>query len=149
MLTSIATRRRRPAAENARVQVCHVADIVDAHHGVGVIGQRHEPRDLRGTDDLVGDHDLADPGRRHDFGFAELGARDADRTGRDLQLRDLRRLVRLGMRPPGHAVRTARVHDPPDVPRHDIEVDQQRGRVQRGDGLADEALRCRVSARWS
>ena len=54
---------------------------------------------LRRLDDLVGDQDVVDPGRDHRLGLADRGAGDADRRPAELPPRQLRRAMRLDVRP--------------------------------------------------
>ena len=52
---------------------------------------------LQVYNDLVGDEDILDAGVGHGFGFTDLGAGDALRTGGELELSDGRGFVRLGV----------------------------------------------------
>ena len=52
--------------------------------GLGPTHELDQARDLGRADDLVGEQDVADPRRGHDFGLAKLGAGDADGAGRKL-----------------------------------------------------------------
>src|SRR5205807_10234680 len=56
------------------------------------------PTDLLVDDDVGGDEEAGDPGRRRHLRLRELGADDARRTGGDLAPRDLRALVGLRVR---------------------------------------------------
>ena len=51
----------------------------------------------------IGQADVGDARIRKDFGFAELRAADASGAGLELPLRNLRALVRFGVRPKAHA----------------------------------------------
>ena len=129
-------------SREGRIELREILDAVGTDDRVGAIGQIDQPADLDRPHDLVGDQDIADARGGHHLGFAQLRASDAGRAGSDLHVCDLRRLVRLGMRPPRDAVRAARGDDACDVRFHDVEIDQQRRRIQRRLVLADEAVRC-------
>ena len=138
------------SAPERRVELIKVVDVIDTNDRVGMIGKLHQPADLDGTDYLIGDENIADPCSRHHLGFAELRTRDADRAGRYLFLGDLGCLVRLRVRSPSDAVRTARRDDPRDVRFHDVEVDQQRRCIQRGNRLVEIMRRCNERIdRWT
>ena len=47
-----------------RVELGHVGRVVHRDHDLGVAGQVDQPRDLARADDLVGDQDVLDAGRR-------------------------------------------------------------------------------------
>src|SRR5438105_3341560 len=124
-----------------RIELDQVLDAVDANDRVGVIGELHQPGDLDRPHDLIGDQDIADARGSHHLGLTQFGASDTDRADGDLHLRDLRRFVRLGMRPPCDAVGAAGGNNARDVGFHHVEIDQQRRRVQRGFALADQPAR--------
>ena len=84
------------------------AGVVGEHADRRPARQRGQPLQLAGADDLVGDQDVADARVDEDFGLGDLLAADADRVALDLRLRDLRALVRLGVR----AQRQARCRAP-------------------------------------
>ena len=106
-----------------------------------MFGKADQPADLDRSDDLIGDQDVANARSGHHFGLTQLRARDSDRAGRELHVRNLRCLVRLRMRPPSDTMRTARGDDPRDVRFHDVQIDQERWRIQRRLGLADQVMR--------
>ena len=83
-------RRRRQVGDHAR--------IVDQHAHGGGLRERGEARDLRGRDDLVGHEHVGDSRRDERGRLVHFLAADADRAARDLRLRDVRALVRLGVR---------------------------------------------------
>ena len=81
------------------------------------------------TDDLIGDEDVADAGSGEDLRLAELGAGDADGARRKLLADDLDGLLPFDMWTPVDAMGAAKRGDPPDIPFHDIEVDEEGWRV--------------------
>ena len=89
-----------------------------------------QPSQLRLAEDRKGDQDVVDPRVDHDLGLAELRHGDPTRPRGQLHARDLDRLVSLRVRPQPHAGR--RRHGPHlgDVPPHEVEVPQQRRRVE-------------------
>ena len=145
---------RATAARNrGEVEIAHVARVVDGDDDVGQLEEAHQPLDLGAADNLVRDQDVADAARGHDLGFAELGAGDAERAGRQQLVRQRRNLDGLGVRAPADTRLAARGGHARDVALHDIQVQQQRRRVEVGLVTADHALirlrggRARV-ARW-
>ena len=68
-----------------------------------------------------------------DLGLTELLARDPDRTGAHLHVRDRGQLVRLDVRAEGEAMLVAVALHPCDVALDGVEVDSRDRRVQRGD----------------
>ena len=143
--TSIATRNRLPALPKAASSSITFSMLSTQTIGSARLGKSDQPADLDRSHDLVGDQDVANARGGHHLGLAQLRARDADRAGGDLHPRNLRRLVRLRMRPPRDAMRAAGGDDPRDVGLHDVEIDQQRRGVQRKRGLADQVARRIVS----
>src|SRR5690606_34563358 len=63
----------------------------------------------------IGKPDVRDAGFGEDFGLAKLGATDTYRAAPELDSRDLRRLVRLGVRPQPYACRVGGRLHPVDV----------------------------------
>jgi hypothetical protein len=94
-----------PSAGVARgsVQRLYLRRIVDRDDDVGVADQAGQARELRGADDLVGDEDVADPGRSHDLGLAEFRAGDPVRARLEELVRQRGRLDALGVRAPADA----------------------------------------------
>ena len=88
-----------------------------------------EPRQLRGAHHLVAHQDVgnAAPGQR--LGLRHLLHALADRAARHLQLRDHRRLVRLGVRPQLRPGRRQQFRHVVEIGLERVEVDQQRGRI--------------------
>ena len=71
-----------------------------------------------------------DPVVGEGFGFADLGAADADRAGLDLALGDIRALVRLGVRAQLQASGPREIGHARDVAGEGVEIDHQRRGVQ-------------------
>jgi hypothetical protein len=118
-----------PCGARRRCDLGHVVGVVHGNDDVGASSQIDKARDFLDAHDLVGDHDVADAGRGHDLGLGQLRAGDADRPRGEQALRDGRDLDALGVRSPRDAVLAARVGDARDVGIEDVEVDEQRGRV--------------------
>ena len=97
--------------------------------------RRREPsesQELRRRDYLVGDEHVADTRLDERGGLVDLLAADAHRAARDLQLRDLGRLVRLPVRPQAQAPRRDVSREHVHVALERVEVDAERGGL---DGL--------------
>ena len=88
---------------------------------------------LAGAEDRIADEDVADAGRGHHLGLAELLAGDADRAAGELLVRERGELVRLDVRPERDAERVAVGLHAVDVALDRVEVDDQRGRVDVGE----------------
>ncbi len=116
-------------------------EAVDGDDRLGARRQIDQSPNLQRADDLVGDQDVADAAIGHRFGLAELCTRHADGTGGDLHSGDFCRLVTLHMRPPGHAVDAASLGNARDIRLEDVEIDEQRRRVQCELGTAEEIRR--------
>ena len=95
--------------------------------------------DLDRADDLVGDQDVGDAAGRHHLGLAELGAGDAHGPGLDQPMGQRRDLHPLGVRAPVDGVVAEGLRHLGGVRFHDVEVDQQRRRVEGRLRLADDA----------
>ena len=118
----------------------------DARHGRRVVGkhaygralrQCGEARELGVGDDLVGDQHVADAGVDERRGLVDLLAADADGAVLELQPRDVRALVRLGVRPQREATAAHRAGHQVEVALEGVEVEHQRRRVDGRDGIAD------------
>ncbi len=107
-------------------QAARGLDGVDDDGHPAVPGQRPEPRQLLGHD-RVGDQHVVS--RQH-LGLADLGHRDAGRARRELHARDLRDLVRLGVRPQRDAPAPALLRHAGDVALERVEVHVDGGCVE-------------------
>jgi len=125
--------------QNGDADPCGARRGTDAGDGGNVVGQhghrgrlrhRREPRELRRSDDLVGDEHVPHPGGDERFGLADLLATDADGAAFDLRQRDLGTLVRL----PGRAQRNAQVQA--QVRRRLLRVFARRGLLPAEDAQA-------------
>ena len=112
----------------------HGGRRVDEHAHRRRPGECREPRGLRCADDFVGDQHVADSGVDECRGFVGLLAADADGAAGELCLRDRRALVRFGVRPQPHAFR--RVRHALEVALERLQVDEERRRLDRGEGVA-------------
>src|SRR4029077_19413076 len=75
-----------------------------------------------------GDQEAAHPGPGHHLGLAELGARHAERSRRDLSFRDLGTAMRLGVRPQALAGAARVLGHAREVLLEAVEVEQEGGR---------------------
>ena len=92
--------------------------------------QTHGPLDLEGRD-IAGRHqDPIDPVLEQDLGLADLRRADPDRATRELQSRDRRALVCLGVRTTRDAVRRHRALHGHQVDFEGVEIDAQGWCVQ-------------------
>ena len=89
-------------------------------------------RSIAGGHDRRGDQNRFDAAIRKRLGFAELGAADADRAGRELALGDVDALVSLRMRAQRDARQLRERRHLLDVAIERVEIDHERGRVQIG-----------------
>ena len=112
----------------------HIGGIVDQHADRRTACEVGEARDLGRRDDLVGDEHVGNACVDERRGFVGLLAADSDRAGGDLQPRDLGAFVRLGVRAQPDAVR--RIRQAIDVAREGVEIEDERGRVDRGERVA-------------
>ena len=94
-------------------------------------------RELRRSDDLVGDEHIADAGCDERLRFADFLAADTDGAALDLQVRDVGALVRLRVWTERDARAARRVGHQVEVALEGVEVDDERGRVDVVDGVAD------------
>src|SRR5256884_1303134 len=107
----------------------HVLGVVDDDHRVGRLGhQAHEAADRARRHHLRRDEQAADAEARHHLRLAELRARDADRAGGDLLVRDLGAAMRLGVRPELLAGRAHVLGHALEIALEAIHVEQERGR---------------------
>ncbi len=105
---------------------------------IEVVDDEREPRAIEqledavgvGRVDRVGQPDVVDAGRGKDFRLAELGAAHADRAPRNLHAGEVRRLVRLGVRPEADALRLCRRLHAVDVLFEARLVDEDGGRAE-------------------
>ena len=129
--------RRDAGGAGGGVEIGEVVGVVDGGHDVAAAGQGHEALHLAAAHDLVGHEHVVDAGVGHDLGLADLGAGDADGAGLQLHVGDGRGLVRLGVGPQVLARGLEVAGELPDVELQVVEVDQQGGGVDLGDGHAD------------
>ena len=92
-----------------------------------------EPLGLRLADEREREQDVLDARVGHHLGLAELLAGDPDRSGLELQPRELGQLVGLDVRPQRDPVLVAVGLHPGDVPLDRIEVGDQHRRLEVGD----------------
>ena len=114
---------------------------IDGDHHVGAAAaQVREATRLGRSDHLVGDQDVLDAGGGHHLRLAQLGAGHAQRATRDQLVRQRRRLQSLGVRAPVDAgIVDHDAGDALDVAVQQVQVDEQGGRVELGDGQADRS----------
>jgi len=115
---------------------CDRARVVHQHADPRLPRQRREAQELRGRDDLVGDEHVHDAGLDERRGLVDLLAADAHRAARDLRLRDRGRFVRLRVRPQPEAAGGDLARHRVDIALERVEVEHQRGRLDRGDRVA-------------
>jgi hypothetical protein len=112
----------------------------DAH--TDAFGQFSESGQLRRGHDFVGDEDVVDALGRERDRLVDLLHAHPDGSRRPLQSRDGRAFVRLGMRSKPQSRRFRVGRHGGDVALEGIEVDDERRRVDRVDGVADTGGRC-------
>ena len=115
-------------------QLHQVGRVVHAHGHARRARQPGQQRVLGGAHHLIADQDVAHAGRHEGHGLAHLLAADAARAQRQLAQRDLRALVRLGMRAQRHAMAVGPVL-------HGAQVGVEDGQVQRQAGCIDPVER--------
>ena len=99
------------------------------HHMLSVrSNQSRNASDLPPFDNRRRQQQVVDAGPCDRFGLVHRGDTNSDRPGPDLPLRDLRALVRFGMRPEVHLCTAAMFGHRSDVGVEPIEIDQQSGR---------------------
>ncbi len=99
-------------------------------------GQARHAQQLVRRDDLVADEEVAHAARGQRLGFGGFLHAGAGGAGALQQQGDFGALVHLGVRPPAHLVLARKAGHALDVALHRVEVDDQRGRVDRVDALA-------------
>ena len=106
----------------------HLALAGDAHAEVVELGgERGQARSLAGVDERVGDEHLAHARGQHGLGFAELGAGQPARPGRELHAGDRDHLVGLDVRTELDAMGGAGGLHPVDVGRDLVAIDENGG----------------------
>ena len=116
-----------------------IGGAVDGYFDIGVAAEADQAFDFAWADDLIGDEQVEDAVGGHDFGFAELGAGDADGPGTHGQVGDGRDFDALGMRAPLHAGFCAQRGQALDIGLHFVEVHPEGGGVECVFGAADFA----------
>ena len=140
--------------------------IVDARVAAGLGGQLDVDRVVDRDDDLGRPVERGDPveplagrllgddqeaghaARDHHLGLADLGDGEPDGAGLELALREDRRLVALGVRPPGDAVVAQVARDRGRVALEDVEIEREAGGHELGDGAADDGRERDRKRRW-
>ena len=113
---------------------------LDGNRDIHAAGkQGHEPVDFDGADNLVRHEDRAEARIGEDFGLSQLGDGDADRSGCELTTRDLGGLWRLEVGPELRGSAREEGGHRRDVPLHDVEVEEEAGRVEVADFHAGES----------
>ena len=134
---STSTSSVTPAAFAAAPRWPIARGIVDEHADRRLLRERREARELGGADDLVGDEHVADARGDERLRLADFLAADAGGPALDLQLGDRGALVRLRVRAQRDARAVRRVRHQVEVALEGVEVDDERGRVDVVDGVAD------------
>jgi hypothetical protein len=98
--------------------------------------RRRKTRELARFDHLVGEQDIADARGNERKRLVGLLAADPDRATRDLRLRDRGALVRLRVRAQAQARGRDRRRHRVEVGLERVEVDDERGRLDRVEGIA-------------
>ena len=111
-------------------------NVVGQHGHRGLLRHCREARELRRSDDLVGDEHVPDAGGDERLRLADLLATDADGAALELRERDLRALVRLAVRAQRDTRAAHRVGHQVEVALERVEVDDQRRSVDVVDGIA-------------
>ena len=104
-------------------------------------GERGEPLRLGRADEREGEQDVAEAGSLHHFRLAELLARDPDRAGAHLHVRDRRQLVRLDVRPEREPVLVAVALHAGDIALDSVQVDRRDRGVELLDAHLDHRFR--------
>ena len=145
--------------QHVDLALVHAHQARPAPRDIEVVDDEREPRAIEeledaggvGRVDRVGKPDVVDAGRGEDFGLAELRAADADRAARDLHAREVRRLVRLGVRPEADAPRVRRRLHAVDVLLEARLVDEDRRGAEvaelHGASVAESGIRDQVGIR--
>ena len=105
--------------------------------------QRGHAAQLADGQQLVGDEDVVDAAGGQRFGFAHRLHAQADGAGLQLQARELRALVHLGVRAQAQAVARRELDHALQVAVGGVEIDHQRGRVDGVHALADQGAQAR------
>ena len=128
---------RHPVPSTDRGQRLDLGKVVARNDRISPGTERGQSLPLRLSDYHVGNQDIANPCRRHHFGFGNLGDRDADGSGSDLFSSDRRSLVALGVRPPTFSMAVKKLSHPLDVAVHQVEINAKNGGVEIGFVVAD------------
>ncbi len=99
---------------------------------LGLAGHVAKAEELLAADDGVGDEEIGRAGGEHDFGLGGLGDGEADGAEFDLAAAESRDLVGLGMGTEAEAVAAGVIGYGAKVALHDVEVDDDGGRVEVG-----------------
>jgi hypothetical protein len=119
-----------------RARAARSRAVVDEHADPRLPRERGESQELRRRDDLVGDEHVGSARLDERHRLVDLLAADADRAVRHLRLRDRGCLVRLRVRTQSQAARGDLARHRVDVALERVEVEDQRGRLDRGDRIA-------------
>ena len=118
-----------------------VLELVHTDHHVGPAADVDQTVDLRRTHDLVGHEDVVDAGGSHDLRLPQLGAGDSVGSRFQAQIRQGRRLHRLGVGAPSHlGVANDSGRHAVDVALKDIQIHHQCRRIQRLPGLSHQTV---------
>ena len=112
------------------IQRVDILGTVDGDYDIGARKQAQQARNLLLADHLVGDQNVSNACIGHHFGFANLGAGDAECSRLEQPGSDLRHFQSLGVRPPAHSRRAEPARHALDVPLHDVQVHQERWGVK-------------------
>ena len=129
----------RLVAERARGVGLHI-------QGVETFGQGAKARELRRSQDVVGEEDVRKSGFGHDLGLAELLAGDAPGACGDLHLCEQWRLMRLDVRAVGDAGCIADRLHARDVGGDAVHIDHEGGRADLAGDLGGEGYGHRLIA---
>jgi hypothetical protein len=116
-----------------------VPRVVHGHGEVDMRGERRGRADLIRRYDLVGDEHVGHPGRGHRGGLPNRRHGNPDRACRDLQERDVRRLLHLRVRAQPRGLAGQRRGHHGQVPVQCLDVNHQRRRGQSIGRLANMA----------
>src|SRR4029077_13315508 len=115
------------------------------------LGERRQALELRFSDDGKRHQDVGDAAIRHDLGFTELLAGDADRAELDLAAREFDDLMRLNVRTKRDLLFGEIIRSTLEIALDPVEVDDRGGRVDIVDAhrahFAPISFSSRVSAR--